>query len=1009
VNSRRGYRELDDSPKIVGDKGFTGFMSSIKPSSLPEGILYDSVNSRIENGEIETRKGSDVKYHDENFRDAHSAVRYVNPILAAENSAAIAIAHNQSATIYDPKEEIIEVPYQSGQEAKGDAELVEAFGSLFMTRGAGAKLPCMLPAKLGEYPLEYDGKPVYEDDVQVGDLIYVKHSHWGLYNFDLDEPWKREWVWIESSNTATPKLLEVVEIIGKDRSVRVTNPRGYRRFTTGEEPNEVFEEKYMDTLWLGFWEKNISWFKANPVAGQFKMPGASLIIQIYPWSRTADSDDVRKGRADAVGETINECRVDLAPIESYYDEFFFNSDGVLNGSALGANTGHNFKDGDTIKITGTQSYDGTFTVKRHDFNTIVLEKAPIPSTNIEQNTQAIAWNESSYLRPSDFAITTANRLAFKAATDLVQFSDVFAPSTVNPFFNRVLVNEGTGDQIVSMLPVQDDSLLVFKRNSIYLITATSTLGENLRVIEITRQLGCASRGSVQEIGNIVYFLSDNGIYAVDSGIRNESNIASPIKALEIIDKPISHVIQDKIDDIDFRYSDKFISAYVNNRYYLGVVTNLSADGKINRIYVYNQLTQKFESIDEVPDDMYPKEFVVIPLEGKNRLHIVTKDSQVIAYEISDVGTDSYFDEEGQWKETNILFAITTRQYDAETFNLKRWHKIGLAAQSLDSETSLSLGFNTMNPDSASLVFAEKLQDQYRKTLRVIARKRAQNLSLTISNMTDKSNRKGRMRISEIFAEGSECARSSRNYSDIKTQAPSRYSILSGTRPNLDNYSSIPLVGDPSVQNRVQVNTGIINVGVTRGDEYHGLAITGSPDDGHISFIKDGVRMWIALSAEGTLFQYTAMDGIPIFDEVTKEVTTTELGCPGGYKLEDTGFGMVCQYQGTGIYLPLEPQYGIGGVNEGTGVETQAVCPTGFEPVVNHLGKTKCHPIPEEITTTKLVTTSEARTVSKLWEDVLAEMPEGHQYHRIEGMIRILETGDHAQSYLIKTAAPWNFN
>jgi hypothetical protein len=316
----------------------------------------------------------------------------------------------------------------------------------------------------------------------------------------------------------------------------------------------------------------------------------------------------------------------------------------------------------------------------------------------------------------------------------------------------------------------------------------------------------------------------------------------------------------------------------------------------------------------------------------------------------------------------------------------------------------------MNPDSASLVFAEKLQDRYRKTLRVIARKRAQNLSLTISNMTDKANRKGRMRISEIFAEGSECARSSRNYSDIKTQAPSRYSILPGTRPNLDNYSTIPLVGDPSVQNRVQLNTGIINVGVIRGDEYHGLAITGSPDDGHISFIKDGVRMWIPLSAEGTLFQYTAMGGEPIFDEVTKEVTTTELSCPGGFKLDNDALGrQVCVYQGSGLYLAVEPGWGPIGTNDGGGVILGMVCPTGLEPVTNHAGETRCHPIPAETTTTKLVTTTEARTVSKLWEDVLAEMPEGHQYHRIDGMIRILETGDHAQSYLIKTAAPWNFN
>ncbi len=143
------------------------------------------------------------------------------------------------------------------------------------------------------------------------------------------------------------------------------------------------------------------------------------------------------------------------------------------------------------------------------------------------------------------------------------------------------------------MPVQDDSLIVFKRSSIYLITNTSALGADLKVIEITRQMGCVSQGTVQEIGDLIYFLSDNGIYAIDAGIRQQTGIATPIQALEIVNTPTSESIQDIISGIDFTYADRFTSAYHDNRYFLAVVSK-QGGGMVNRVLVYNQLLKEWE-------------------------------------------------------------------------------------------------------------------------------------------------------------------------------------------------------------------------------------------------------------------------------------------------------------------------------------------------------------------------------------------------------------------------------
>ena len=880
MNRRKGYDSLDDSPQIDGDKGFIGFKSGYKSDILKQGTLHNACNARIETGEIETRNGNDLVYHDETFKDTFAACRYVNPVGDLAESASIALAHATDATIYDPKDEVVEVPYQSGQEVSGEATLLEAFGSLLLTRGSGTKLPCNLPARLGEYPLEYNGQPPSSDGIKVGDYIYVENQFWGITVFDHTYPIEREYVSVPPSkdiDSGLPKLFEVLRVyesgtlmVRNDQELRVSR-KGHRI------EDSVVIDKATSTIHFHYSDSS-AYRKANPVSGLFKMPKASVVIQIYPWAKFADSEDVKAGRADTLGEPVNECRIDLAPIESIEDEFQFSDDWAISGSTLNSNTGHDFKDGDTIKIQGSQDYDGVYPVRRHDFNTIIIDNASIPTQPIERNKSVLAWSESSNLRPADFAVTTANRLAFKGAADLVQFSDVYAPTIINPFFNRVLVNEGTGDSIVAMLPVQDDGLLVFKRNSIYLITATSTLGENLRVIEITRQMGCVSRGSIQQIGSLVYFLSDNGIYVVDSGIRGESNIASPIKALEVLDKPTSESIQDKIEDIDFSKAETFISSYCNNRYYLGLVNKTSPEGKINRVYVYNQLLQSFESIDRIPDDLFPKEFVVIPVSGKNTLHLVTTDSQVISYETALDSIDTYYSVDGTFEEAPVYFSITTRSYNLNTYNLKRWHRVGVTSQSLSNQAALSFGFGTNNPDSASLLFTNTIEDPYRKSNRVIVRKRGQLFYLTITNMLNKTTSLGKLRISEIYVEGSECARSSRDYSTVRTNEAVDLEVLSGVRPERGLFNGLPLVQDASLPEFALMADSIIPSPSYVGDHYVIRSIGGVGTRASVYFHENGILRWFGLNAgnEGNIWEYLNSDFAIPYDDNGERILLTDI-------------------------------------------------------------------------------------------------------------------------------------
>ena len=636
MRSHEKYGRYDDQPLIEQDRAFKGFKSNLRPGILGEGLASDSTNARIENGCYETRRGQAVEYVSGTGKQGYSSCRFINPLATSTPDPAIVTAGQADLTIYDPGAGATLVPYQSGQTATSDAELVEAFGSLFLFRGRGASLPSSLPFTLGEYPLMYEG--------------------------------------------------------------------------------------------------------VSPTAGGVvKMPLAVVVCQIYP-----------SGGA---------CRVDLAPIESKTETWTFSGADELTGSSGGSTSGHQFVDGDIIKLSGTSSYDGVHEVKVIDYNTIELVGASAPGAVQNRNSQAIGWSESFNMPPADFAVATASRLAYVNGPDQIVFSDAFSPSVVNPYFNRVLINEGTGDYITALLPVQDDSLLVFKRSSIYLITNTSGLGDDLRVIEITRQLGCVARGSVQEIGDLVFFLSDSGIYAIDAGIREGTSVATPMRALEIISTPTSEPIQDKIKAIDFSKADQFVSCFYDNRYMLGVVSQGASE--IDRIFVFNQIYKEWESVDILPTAQQSLDFVTVPKAGINRMFVTSKNNHVMRYDDLADNTDVYRNSSAVEVTTRFSFELTTRDYGFSDFNQKRYIRAGIEYQSLNA-TSINVTSQVTNPDhtnSAFYVRSHALAEGVGAGVKI--KKQGQYLGLIIKNMDASGSSVGRLRIEAVGVEANISGRQTR--------------------------------------------------------------------------------------------------------------------------------------------------------------------------------------------------------------------------------------------------------
>ena len=151
--------------------------------------------------------------------------------------------------------------------------------------------------------------------------------------------------------------------------------------------------------------------------------------------------------------------------------------------------------------------------------------------------------------------------------DEALFSDILDQNTYDRIYGQFRFNAGEADFIVGFHSFSDDQLVVFNRNSIHTVKNSLDLGSSVSQV-ITSDIGCLARNSIQQIGNKLMFLSDNGVYALDF---------VDLYNLRGQDVPLSSSIQGTISRINKDHADKAVSAYFDNRYYIAVPLDDSTD------------------------------------------------------------------------------------------------------------------------------------------------------------------------------------------------------------------------------------------------------------------------------------------------------------------------------------------------------------------------------------------------------------------------------------------------
>ena len=279
--------------------------------------------------------------------------------------------------------------------------------------------------------------------------------------------------------------------------------------------------------------------------------------------------------------------------------------------------------------------------------------------------------------------------------DEIIASDILDADTYDQIENQFRIASGGADYVVALQPFAEDNLLVLMRNSIHLITGISGDLEDTVVKEITREVGCIARKSVVQVGNQVFFLSDNGVYSVDFG---------DLYNLRGSSLPISEAIDPLIQRINPDYAENSVAVYNDNRYYISIPLDASTTN--NAILVFNFLNQGWESLDTIDQDGWNINNIIrAGSGGPNKLYAINSFGGIhILNERVDDVDNIVLTPGGTTASYYIESELTTRQYTQGVMDRKRFNSYELQAESSTTNASdANLTLETENPDSIKIL------------------------------------------------------------------------------------------------------------------------------------------------------------------------------------------------------------------------------------------------------------------------------------------------------------------
>jgi hypothetical protein len=723
---------IDSPVQRDGDQGFLGFASRLNPLTLPAGMLQDSVNMRLERGTAQTRKGAKrladtISTADEPLTlsfdlaadKAITSITFSGTLATVTTTAAHGYANGNQVNIRG-------AAAPNAALYNGDFVISAAGGSSFQYTMTGT------PTLNATGTLLANKGPIVKTTYGGGIFaagVFASQNYENAAEYIVMAGPSEAYLWRNTSPTDT------VETVG------------YPADEIIEPTDNVSVVQAFDRLYVLREAVQTGTF-AEVGRGTDVEAGAATMTIASPAVVTKTAHNLENGMAVVFSTTgalptgvtagtvyyvINKA-TDTLQISTTSGGTAVNTSGTQSGthtltpvSAVVSSTtatifskSHGYIVGNRIRLTAGSSTaldghefdvatktDHTFTIAVPSGTASDLTaglrlrrvKPPIYWTGTGSFVRAAggvpaAGPTYKGMRSVAWAAYISNRLVIPDGRDQVAISDYLDADVYDPFWQSFRAGAGGSDYIVAVHPWVEGSALVFARKSIWLATLAqfpSTDGASFAIdtavakLElITDEIGCSARNSIATAGRYVFFLSDAGVYRLDTQLDLK---------LRGDTKPLSDPVADQFERIDQSKVQRAFGLWHNNRYTLAVPTIDSPDETNDLVITYSALNDQWESRDIYGIGV--DALVVGTYSDVRRVFNVRRTGKLYLLDEKTDGTD---DEPSGSNVGQVVGTIRTRRYNIGNMHSKRFTR-ALSDVVLPNAGSVTVKANLINPDA----------------------------------------------------------------------------------------------------------------------------------------------------------------------------------------------------------------------------------------------------------------------------------------------------------------------
>jgi hypothetical protein len=292
--------------------------------------------------------------------------------------------------------------------------------------------------------------------------------------------------------------------------------------------------------------------------------------------------------------------------------------------------------------------------------------------------------------PGEYGIVAADRLWVVTGRDTIAWSDLLDWNAFDLSLNTARLNSGEDDQITALFPIEQN-LIVWKSQSIFILSGITGDLTNLAAQQLNRNIGCLARRSVAQVGSDVIWLAEGGVYRLSQ--TNETRLTSNAV-------PISDAIENTMKRINWLAASGACGTVHGRYYYLAVpLDNAQAN---NAILVYDTVSGYWQGIDTFPvvglacmqmlqTDLYGRRVpFLIDWSGGSRIIAMDQPGLCDRRRVRIFGVPGSTGTGTATPDIDISWSLTTRGYTLGEAGLKQLRNVTAATGTQGAETRVSL-------------------------------------------------------------------------------------------------------------------------------------------------------------------------------------------------------------------------------------------------------------------------------------------------------------------------------